>query len=63
MKFAIEIDVENDAFHFPLSRGFELARILRALADELADGAPSSYAANLNDANGNCCGYAKFVGE
>lgn len=64
MKFKIVIDVENDAFSIDGNgRGPELARILRVLAYELKEGAPANYAATLNDANGNGCGYAKFVGE
>lgn len=59
--FSITIEARNSAFDCA-DRGPELARILRALADELeeSDYLPSYHAA-LFDANGNKCGLAVLL--
>lgn len=58
MKFTIEIDCSNAAFGEDSDqRGEEVARILRALASQVADGYLMVY---LRDANGNTVGAAQF---
>lgn len=59
--FSISIDTGNAAFDED-NHGPELARILHALADELAElGDLPSYHAALHDYNGNRCGIAVFA--
>lgn len=59
MQYVIKIDTENDAFgDVP---GFELARILRGLADR-CEWSPTAYVSmGLRDSNGNTVGSTELV--
>ena len=52
MEFTLRVEMDNAAFENP----GELARILRALADVLADGVQPGDSDNVRDANGNTVG-------
>jgi hypothetical protein len=56
-KFTVEIDCGNAAFH-EVDREYEVARILRELADSLESGRIGKI--YLHDYNGNRVGAAKF---
>lgn len=56
MRASIKIDMDNAAFEEP---GYELARILRELAQKCEDGWKSG---PLHDINGNRVGTFKIVG-
>ncbi len=62
MELNININTENDAFEG--RTGTELARILRAMAQELereeSYNDSTQYQWKLKDANGNTCGTATF---
>lgn len=64
MKVQIEVKMDNAAFN-DSGKGYELARILRKLADNVQDG----YAFNENDdtnlldINGNKVGTVKFIDD
>ena len=60
MKFQVVIDVENAAFDGQ-SRGGELARILRKLAEKLADAPNGNIAGRLDDVNGNEVGRYGYI--
>jgi hypothetical protein len=58
--FTLTIDTSNAAFGpTPADRGAEIARLLRALADDMADN-EGGYSARLFDINGNNCGTAEI---
>ena len=56
MEFTIRIGCTNAAFEED-NRGYEVANILRRLADQIEDGRTLVY---LNDSNGNSVGVAEF---
>jgi len=62
--FQLEIDTDNDAFTFPggSDTNYEVARILRHLADQMED-APADTMFNLRGLNGNRVGQAEFVND
>jgi hypothetical protein len=59
-KFTVEIDCGNAAF-YEVDREYEVARILRELANSLESGRIGR--AYLHDNNGNRVGTANFEGE
>jgi hypothetical protein len=61
MKFTIDMDCGNAAFD-DANRDFEVARILRKLADDLEDGRVNANGERkyLRDINGNFVGYARY---
>ena len=56
MEFTVRIGCANAAFEED-NRGYEVASILRHLADQIEDGYTLVY---LNDSNGNPAGVAEF---
>jgi len=55
-KFVVEIETDNSAFDEG-NRNFEVARILRKLADQIEEGTDGT---PLRDINGNRVGFAEF---
>lgn len=58
--FVLKIDTDNAAFEDGLAP-YEVARILRAVADKVVDGVPPQYQ-TVRDANGNDVGRFKLDG-
>jgi hypothetical protein len=56
MNFTVGIELENDVLADPLTRGPELARILRELAERLERDCPARDVQWLRDINGNRVG-------
>jgi|LakMenEpi03Aug12_release.lakeMendotaPanAssembly.Ray.scaffolds.fasta_scaffold4357675_1 hypothetical protein len=61
MLFVAEIECDNEAFES--SRPIEVARILRDLADRIANSSPDTLNFGLRDINGNQVGAAEFFPE
>jgi hypothetical protein len=61
MLFVAEIECDNAAFES--NRPGEVARILRELADKIADSSENTLNFGLRDINGNQVGAAEFFPE
>ena len=57
--FTLKIKTDNAAFEGQYNESFEVARILRDVADRVESNGADTYM--LNDANGNHVGFGKFA--